>query len=110
MVTGHFQLIMALALPTAWQAGRWVSLKRWYIHCGSTDEERYPCLDNLYRDILNKTCIVYYFGNADNYEFERDMGNLWCVVHAYDRTVKLPSSPGKNISFKNIGLGHLQEI
>ena len=63
-------------------------------------------MDNFYHDIRNKRCIIYSFGIADHYAFESDMGKLGCVVHAYDPTVELPSSPTKNVHFKKIGLGH----
>ena len=102
----HFQRIIALPLQTVCNVGKWVSLKRWHPECGSTDGERYLCMDNFYNDILNNKCIIYSFGIGDNYEFEELMGSVGCVVHAYDPTVNLPSSPAKNVYFIKLGLGH----
>ena len=102
----HFQRIIALPLQTVCNVGKWVSLRRWHPECGSTDGERYLCMDNFHNDILNDKCLIYSFGIGDNYEFEESLGSVGCVVHAYDPTVNLPSSPTKNVYFKNLGLGH----
>jgi hypothetical protein len=105
-VIDHFQRIMALPLQTACHVGKYVSLKRWLHRCGAMDGQRYLCMDNFYRDIHADTCIIYSFGISEDYEFERDMGSIGCVVHAYDPTIDLPSSPAKNVHFNKVGLGH----
>ena len=63
-------------------------------------------MDNFYKDLQNEKCIVYSFGISDDYTFEKELGNLGCIVHAYDPTVELPSSLSERVSFKSIGLGH----
>ena len=105
-VIDHFQRIMALPLQTACHVGKWVSLKKWLANCGSTDGERYLCMDNFYRDVHAETCLIYSFGISQDYNFEKEMGSIGCVVHAYDPTIDLPSSPAKNVHFKKVGLGH----
>ena len=107
-IIDHFQRIMALPLQTACNVGKWISLKRWHPECGSTDGERYLCMDNFHNDILNDRCLIYSFGIADDYQFEELMGSVGCVVHAYDPTVSLPASPAKNVYFKKLGLGHFK--
>ena len=107
-VIDHFQRILALPLQTACHVGKWVSLKRWLYNCGSTDGERYLCMDNFYKDIPEQKCVIYSFGIADDFTFEREMGSLGCIVHAYDPTVNLTSYPAKNVHFKKLGLGHLK--
>ena len=73
-VIDHFQLIMALPLQTACHVGKFVALKRWHSNCGSTDGEQYLCMDNFFRDIEDEKCLIYSFGIADNYDFEKQMG------------------------------------
>ena len=107
-VIDNFQRIMALPLQTVCNVGKWVSLKRWHSECGSTDGERYLCMDNFYNDILNKRCIIYSFGISNDYHFEEEMGSLGCVVYAHDPTVSLPLSPAQNVYFKKVGLGHFK--
>ena len=107
-VIGHFHHIMALPLQTVCNVGKWILLKRWLSHCGSTDGQRYLCLDNFHIDILHKKCIIYSFAISDDYHFEEVMGRLGCVVYAYDPTISLPSSPPHNVYFGKVGLGHFK--
>ena len=102
----HFQRILALPLQTVCNVGKWISLKRWHAKCGSTDGERYLCMDNFHSDIIGNKCLIYSFGISDNYEFEKLMGSVGCTVHAYDPTVSIPPSPANNVYFKKVGLGH----
>ena len=38
------------------------------------------CLDDIYRDIKNKECLIYSFGIADDWTFEEYMASLGCKV------------------------------
>ena len=38
------------------------------------------CLDDIYRDIKNKKCLIYSFGIADDWTFEEYMASLGCKV------------------------------
>ena len=104
----HFQRILALPLQTVCHVGKWVALNRWNKKGGSTDGERYLCMDNFFEDIRKDKCIIYSFGISDNYVFEAEMGSIGCTVHAYDPTVDLPSSPAKNVFFHKMGLSHFK--
>ena len=108
MVIDHFQRIMALPLQTACHVGKWVALKRWLPNCGATDGERYLCMDNFYEDVHQDKCLVYSFGIANDSLFEREMGRIGCVVHAYDPTVDLPPNLAENVHFKKLGLAHFK--
>ena len=104
-IIDHFHSIMAFPLQTACHVGKWFSLRNW-LACGSTDGERYVCMDNFYRDIHDEKCIVYSFGISEDYNIEQKLGSIGCIVHAYDPTVDLPTSLAKNVNFNNVGLGH----
>ena len=106
LVIDHFQRIMAFPLQTACSVGKWVAFKRWNYGCGSTDGERYLCMDNFYKDIKAKNCTIYSFGISDDYRFEKQMGSIGCTVHAFDPTIDIPSSPAKKVYFKKLGLAH----
>ena len=107
-IIDHFQRILALPLQTVCHVGKWVALNRWNKKGGSTDGERYLCMDNFFEDIRKEKCIIYSFGISDNYKFEEEMGSIGCTIHAYDPTVDLPSFPAKNVFFHKIGLSHYQ--
>ena len=108
MIIDHFQRIMAFPLQTVCHVGKWVALKRWHWRGGSTDGERYLCMDNFFEDIRKENCLIYSFGIADDYVFEKEMGSIGCIVHAYDPTIDLTSSPSKNVHFHKIGLSHFK--
>merc|ERR1712141_935437 len=65
------------------------------------------CLDDIYRDIKNKECLIYSFGIADDWTFEEYMASLGCKVHAFDPTVDEElaiNKTSKNLSFSKIAL------
>ena len=103
-IIDDFQRILAFPLQTVCHVGKWVALNRWSRTGGSTDGERYLCMDNFYVDIRKEKCIIYSFGISDNYELEAELGSIGCIVHAYDPTVNLPSSLAKNVFFHKVGL------
>ena len=47
---------------------------------GSTDGEKYICLDTLMQDVAYGACLVYSFGIANDWSFEESMGSLGCMV------------------------------
>lgn len=49
---------------------------RWIKRCGSFDGEKMVCMDGLYKAIQNKTCLIYSFGLAENWDFEIAMASL----------------------------------
>ena len=49
---------------------------QWLKNCGFLDGEKLICMDHLYESIQNKTCLVYSFGLADDWDFEIAMANL----------------------------------
>ena len=82
----------------------------WYGGCGFLDGEKLLCMDSLYHAIQNKTCLVYSFGLADDWDFEVLMAELGCTVHGFDpsKMVKRPSNSYlPNLHFHNIGLHRL---
>ena len=102
----QFQRILAFPLQAVCNVGKWVALKRWHWRGGSTDGERYLCMDNFFEDVRNKKCLIYSFGIADDYSFEKEMGSIGCTVHAFDPTIDLTPKPSKNVFFHKIGLSH----
>ena len=51
---------------------------------GSSDGEKFICLDYLKQDIANKQCLVYSFGIGDDWTFEESMVELGCVVNLFN--------------------------
>ena len=47
---------------------------------GSTDGEKFICLDTLMQDAAYYDCLVYSFGIANDWSFEESMGSLGCMV------------------------------
>ena len=80
----------------------------WAPKCGFNDGEKFICMETLYRDLQNGTCLVYSFGLQDNWDFEVFMANLGCTVHAYDPSTywKRPeNSYLANLHYHPIGIG-----
>jgi hypothetical protein len=49
-------------------------------------------------------CLVYSFGIADEWGFDKDMGAIGCEVYAFDPTVSLPEKLAPNVIFHKWGL------
>ena len=47
---------------------------------GGMDGSKFICLDKLYFDLKNKSCLVYSFGLSDDWTFEESMTDLGCQV------------------------------
>mgnify|MGYP001207647396 FL=1 len=47
----------------------------WAPKCGFNDGEKFICMENLYRDLQNNTCLVYSFGLQDDWDFDVFMAN-----------------------------------
>jgi len=76
------------------------------------DGDKFICLDNFDK-MANKDCYIYTFGISNDWTFEDIMDKVGCKIFSYDHTVDFPSTRGKNIHFKKIGLGdgeHLQSL
>ena len=49
----------------------------YFIHSG-IDGSKCICLDELYKDIISKRCIIYSFGLSNDWTFEEIMANFGC--------------------------------
>ena len=76
--------------------------------CHVMDGQKYVCMDELMKDILNKECIVYSFGIGGDMSFEKSMAEMGCKVLAYDPTISKAPDQHENISFKQIGVVGVQ--
>lgn len=53
----------------------------------ASDGDKMLCLDNLFQDLSNGSCLVYSFGIANDWTFEKSMAELGCKVRAFDPTI-----------------------
>ena len=51
-----------------------------YVRSAAMDGTKLVCLDELYVDLKNKSCLIYSFGLADDWTFEEYMASLGCKV------------------------------
>ena len=72
--------------------------------CHVMDGQKYVCMDELMKDILDKECIVYSFGIGGDMSFEKSMAEMGCKVLTYDPTISRAPDQHENISFKQIGV------
>ena len=81
----------------------------WAPKCGFNDGEKFICMENLYRDLQNDTCLVYSFGLQDDWDFEVFMANLGCTVQAYDPSTYWTRPENSynvpNLHYHQIGIG-----
>ena len=49
---------------------------KWSPKCGFLNGEKLLCMDNLYKAIEQKNCLIYSFGLADDWDFEIFMAEL----------------------------------
>ena len=77
---------------------------RYFPKCHVMDGQKYVCMDELIKDILNHDCIVYSFGVGWDLSFEEKIAEMGCNVLAYDPTIDHAPHHLQNISFKKIGV------
>ena len=81
----------------------------WTSKCGFNDGEKLICMENLYRDMQNDTCLVYSFGLQDDWDFEVFLAKLGCKVHAYDPSTYWTRPENSynvpNLHYHQIGIG-----
>ena len=51
----------------------------------AVDGDKSICLDSLYTDIANQSCLIYSFRLWDDWTFEENMANLGCEVSIFNR-------------------------
>eukprot|EP00092_Neocalanus_flemingeri_P080073 GFUD01099846.1.p1 GENE.GFUD01099846.1~~GFUD01099846.1.p1 ORF type:complete len:350 (+),score=60.74 GFUD01099846.1:57-1052(+) len=80
---------------------------RWFVDPlvnSMVDGDYCVCMDNILVD-MDKPCLVYSFGVADDWNFEDIMDSAGCEVHAHDPSVDYPAERGENTHFYKLGLG-----
>ena len=81
----------------------------WAPDCGFNDGEKLICMENLYRDLQNDTCLVYSFGLENNWDFEVFLAKIGCTVHAYDPTTHWTRPDNSynlsNLHYHQVGIG-----
>ena len=55
----------------------------WGSGCGQLDGEKMICMELLYEDIKNNSCLVYSFGLGDDWVFELALAELGAVRSTY---------------------------
>ena len=48
----------------------------WNNRCGFFDGEKIVCMEKLYEEIQNGSCLIYSFGLADDWDFEVTLAQL----------------------------------
>ena len=56
------------------------STKQDHYEGAAVDGDKSICLDTLFKDIKNETCLIYSFGLSDDWTFEESMAILGCKV------------------------------
>ena len=70
----YFQFIVA-------QCNDLVQLTRSGFEPGAgIDGTKRICLDEVYKDLTNKMCLIYSFGLSDDWAFEETMSHIGCKV------------------------------
>ena len=72
--------------------------------CHYWDGHKYICMPEVISDLEKDECLIYSFGVAQDWSFEKTLGDLGCKVLSFDPTVNHPSKLEENVSFKKLGL------
>jgi len=79
----------------------------WFIVPGmpaqQVDGDYFVCMDDIMIK-MDKPCLIYSFGIANDWTFEDFMDYRGCEVHAHDPTVDFPAERGENIHFYKLGI------
>ena len=73
--------------------------------CKWLDGEKFICMDDIIKDIINGECLVYSFGIMDDFSFEDVLDELGCKVYTFDASVNHPEIRGKNMHFEKTFIG-----
>ena len=80
-----------------------ISCQNILVHGGGKGSSWKICLDELDRRQFTD-CLVYSVGIADDWSFDKKMGELGCEVHSFDPTQNYTRKLAPNVTFHKIGL------
>ena len=72
--------------------------------CQYWDGQKYLCISELIDDIDKNECLIYSFGVAGDWSFEKAMGSFGCKVLTFDPSVDYQKELEVNVSFEKLGL------
>ena len=78
--------------------------------CHYWDGHKFLCTDELHKDIENNECLVYSFGIANDWSFEKILGSIGCKVFAFDPTTNHPKELETNVLFEQIGISATTDV
>ena len=93
--------------------GRCPSLQRfggkYHEGCQYWDGQKYVCMGELISDIEKNECLIYSFGVAGDWTFEKAMGSFGCKVLTFDPSVNYKKELEINVSFEKLGLSNVPD-